>query len=181
MYIIKVAEKSVRAYCLGAETRTEQKLVTEGKIKRHKDGRYELFSQEAVNGVGEFAVAGDFFKVDSSGFPYPNGREWFLAHHIHIGGDEYLQRPEPLKAWTVDEPMCEEIEFLLVHGRLAICREETEHYFRAFLWGAPLGAKEDAVVVFYRVDKDPDGNILDIEFNFLAREEFEKTYRIVTE
>lgn len=66
-------------------------LIEEGAIQRPPDGSYALFSQEAVNGQGQIAQAGDYFKVDTIDgrhFPYPNSREYFLSNHTHLGGDE---------------------------------------------------------------------------------------------
>ena len=51
--------------------------------------------------------------------------------------------------------------------------------YRARLWGAELSAPRDAVLVFYRVERDEGGAIVDMRYNFVAREEFDKSYRIV--
>lgn len=179
MYIIKRTQKKIHAYCLGQSSNMERRLVAEGKIRVLQNGQYELFSQESVNGCGEIASAGDYFKMDSDGFPYPNEREWFLKNHEHMGGDEFLQLSTPLKAWTVEEPMSDEIRFLVEQRRLSITPSDPERYFSAFLWGARLSAKKDAVIVFYRVEISQDGSIKDVEFNFVARTEFDKTYQII--
>jgi len=34
----------------------------------------------------------------------------------------------------------------------------------------------DAIIVFYSLDYDGEGNIMDADFNFVQREEFQKTY-----
>lgn len=128
---------------------------------------------------GEMAYAGDYFKVDSSGFPYPNKKDWFEAHHKHIDGDEYMQIPNPVDIWEADLPVCDEIQYLLSSGRLRINEADSANYFNAFLWGADLSAARDAVVVFYSVDRNADGKITDVDFNFVARDEFEKTYTVL--
>lgn len=204
--------KTVQAYCLGAGSPMEQKMLEERKIRVRSDGGYEVFSQEVsaalfseilnilyekeplsgdvLNSLfelvmfpgkmqGEMAEEGDYFKVDSSGFPYPNKKEWFEANHRHIDGDEYMQISKPVDIWEADMPMCEEIQYLLSTDRLHINVEDTANYFSAFLWGAPLAAAKDAVIVFYSVDRDEDGKIRDVDFNFVARDEFEKTYTVL--
>lgn len=171
--------KTVHAYCLGAGSPMEQKMLEEGKIRVRDDGVYELFSQEAKGETGELAYPGDYFKIDSSSFPYPNKKEWFEANHKHINGDDYMQFPKPVDIWEADMPMCEEIQYLLSTDRLHIKVEDTANYFSAFLWGAPLAAAKDAVIVFYSVDRDEDGKIRDVDFNFVARDEFEKTYTVL--
>ena len=64
---------------------------------------------------------------------------------------------------------------------MEIREDDPERYFNAFLWGAPLSAGKDAVLIFYSIKRDIDGNIYDADFNFITREEFEKTYDELTE
>lgn len=64
-------------------------------------------------------------------------------------------------------------------GKLLINEEDPDRYFSAQLWGTTLSAAKDAVIVFYSVTRDPDGKILEISFNFVARSEFDKTYDII--
>lgn len=174
--VIKKTGKSVMAYRLGDHSMMEQEMIASGKIRRRQDGRFELFSQEAVNGEGELADKGDYFKVDNSDHPYPNGKQWFEQNHRHLEGDAYMQLSKPLDAWDVSEPWCREMEFLLKTGSLVIHREDTERYFEAVLWGALLTAPRDSVIVFYHVERSDDGEIVDISFNFINRKEFELTY-----
>ena len=56
-----------------------KELIKDGKICDLKDGRYEIYSREAVTGAagGEKAMAGDWIKVDSKGCPYPNDQAYF--------------------------------------------------------------------------------------------------------
>ena len=179
MQIIKRENNQVRAWQLGAGSEMEQAMLAQGLMIRHKDGSYELFSQEAVDGRGEQAQAGDYFKVDNSGRPYPNERTWFEAKHQHLAGDIYTQLPEQLTAWSVDEPTGEELRFLLDQGLLALHPETPDHYFSAILFGAPLSAARDAVLVFYSVERAPNGQLCRVDFNFVAREAFEQTYTII--
>jgi len=175
--IIKIYGKMVKAWELGKGSAMEFELRELGKIKYLGKGQYELFSQEAQSGSGEKACAGDYFKLDKAGYPYPNKRDWFLANHSHMGGDDYEQLPKPLRAWEVKEPINEEVQFLLDHKGLKLNPDTPEEYFGAKLWGAWLTAASDAVLVFYSVSRDENGGIIDADFNFIARAEFEATYR----
>lgn len=179
-YAVKLQGKRVRAWELGAGTTEEADLIRQGKIRKREDG-YELFSREAVNGSGQMANRGDYFKIDSEGYPYPNGREWFLENHRHLKEDEYEQLPRPLAVWQPEDGENELIGWLTDRGRLTIRDSDPERYFNARLWGADLSAAKDAVVVFYGVDRSEAGEILDISFNFVAREEFLRTYALCDE
>ena len=170
--------KIVKAYCLGENTEMERKLLQEGAMRKHGDGHYELFSQEARDGKGQTAQPGDYFKVDvieGKHYPYPNDREFFLKNHRHLAGDEYEQLGRPRGIWQVGDEMCEEIQYLLDNGKLTIHPEMPERYFQA-VQDTSLSAAKDATIVFYGIEKDADGKILDINFNFVARPEFERDY-----
>jgi hypothetical protein len=173
--VIKNLGKQVEAWELGTDSAKELTLISEGKITKNDTG-YELFSQEAQSGSGEKAAAGDFFKVDKAGFPYPNGREWFLANHRHIEGDTWEQLPKPLMAWEVSEELTPEIQFLIDNKGLKLSPATPDQYFGAELWGAWLTAASDAVLIFYSVTRDENGTITDADFNFVARPEFEASY-----
>ena len=167
-YAVKSKKKIVKAYRLGAGSQMEAQLIREGAIRRREDGSYELFSQEAVNGRGEAARTGDYFKVDTVDgrhYPYPNSREYFEENHIALGGDEYEQKSRPLAFWQASDPMCEEIRYLVDQGKLILKPE--------------LSAARDAAVIFYSVDRDGTGGIADISFNFAAAKEFEESYEIL--
>lgn len=180
-YAAKSKKQVVKAYCLGAGSAMEAMLTERGRIRRLPDGQFELMSQEAKNGVGEIARAGDYFKVDlveGEYYPYPNSRTYFLENHRHLDGDEYEQRPAPRAIWQLGDPMCAEIQFLLDTGRLTLKPEQPEQFFNAFLWGADLSAARDATIVFYQVDRDSSGAITDISFNFVAKNEFDSSYEL---
>lgn len=174
-YAIKLQGKQVFAYELGAGNPVEAELIRKGAIRREGDS-YALFSREAVNGQGQMAKKGDFFKLDGDGYPYPNDREWFFANHRYVGGDVYEQLPKPLEIWEAEDGDHPLIHWLVAQGKLRICREDRERFFNARLWGADLSAAKDAVVVFYGVERKEAGEIADISFNFVAREEFDRTY-----
>lgn len=183
-YAIKNKGKLVRAYRLGDGSPMERQLLEKGRIREREPGIYELFSLEAVNGEGQLARAGDYFKVtESQGqlYPYPNDREWFEANHRHLRDKEYEQIPKPLRFWQEGDFLWEEVAFLLVFDKITLDPEHQDRYYNAVLWGAPLSAPRDAVIVVYGVDRDEQGHIRDVDFNFVDREVFERDYTILGE
>ena len=89
-----------------------------------------------------------------------------------------MQTSPVLGAWSLEEPMCPEIEYIVRAGKLRIDEGSDSHCYTAFLWGAWLHAARDAVIVFDRVD-GADGEVTGVEFHFITREEFDLTYRVV--
>lgn len=176
---MKIKGKSIFAYRLGENSDMEKKLLREGKLKQYSNGIYEVFSREVISGPGEQACIGDYIKIDSNGFPYPNEKEFFMANHRHIESDRYEQIPSPVDVWFWEDGMCEEIQFLLDNKGLKINGKEESVYFSAPLWGTILSAAKDAAIVLYAVDRDADGKIRDADFNFVARDEFDKTYQFI--
>jgi hypothetical protein len=177
MKIVKIA-RELDAWELGAGTDTEARLLREEKLRRLPDGTYLVFSRE-TDAQGQIAQAGDYIKIDSAGFPYPNRRNYFLDNHIPLGDCRYRQKTPVLDAWTREEPMPPAVRFLLDTGLLRIDEQAPAHYFRAFLWDAELFAARDAVVVLDRVTRDENGEITGVDFHFIARQEFEITHKIV--
>lgn len=181
-YAVKSLRKIITAYPLGEGHPMEAALIAEGAIRLLPDGTYELFSQEAVNGRGQVAHAGDYFKVDDvdgKHFPYPNDREFFLANHTHLSGDEYEQANKPLMIWQADDAVTEEVRWLVDNGRMTLKPEDPDHFFNAFLWGADLSAARDATLIFYSVDRDENDAIADISFNFVAKSAFDESYTLL--
>lgn len=176
---IKKSGKIVVAYELGKDSREIDKLIASGKIRRISEMQYEVFSQEAINGEGEKADNGDFIKLDIAMNPYPNKRAFFLKNHRHIKGYEYEQIPKPVFIWQADEKMCSEVEFLVANKGLIIDDTCMKNYFSAPLWGTILSAARNAYIVFYEIQRNSDGDILDIDFNFVENKEFEITYHIL--
>ena len=169
----------LQAWRLGAGSRKEKELMAAGRIRLRPDGTYELFSQEATGAVGQIAQAGDYFKEDPPGCPYPNKRAFFEATHTRVGGNWYIQQSPPIRIWTVGEPLDEAVEFLLRTGRLEIRPDDPEKCFSAELWGTRETAARDAVLAFYEIKRDGNGSITDVTFNFIARPAFEKTYTVL--
>lgn len=174
--IRKKRGKIIQAYCLGEDHPIIERLIGEGKIQPMDDGRFRVFSQEAAK--GEVAGFGDYVKLDSSGAPYPNTRAFFLENHRHIGGDDYEQIPKWLNAWCLGDEMCPEIRFLIEHKGLVIDKGSDEACFRAPLWGDMLSAAKDAVIVFYDLEYDSGHEVLEADFNFVAKAEFDKVYEL---
>lgn len=178
---VKNKVKIVSAFRLGENTETERQLIETGLIRVHDDDTFELFSIETVNGKGEIARRGDFFKLSTTGEPYPNSAEFFLRNHRLLDDGQYAQIPKPLEIWTAEDEICPEIIFLQQYKGLVIDPDSLENRYSAPLWGTILYAAADAVIVFYSIEKDQDGTITDADFNFVSRDEFDKTYTICSE
>ena len=169
--------RKIKAYCLGENARAVDELIKKGLVKQTDESHWRIFSKEATE--GEEAETGDYIKVDSSGSPYPNSREFFLKNHRPVGENEYEQITRPLKAWDIKEPPCRETEFLIRHKGLSIDESSETAYFSAPLWGDTLTAARDAVIVFYSIRYGGTGEVEDAEFNFVEKGEFERTYDVL--
>lgn len=177
--IVKKQGKIVQAYRLGEKHSVLEKLIEEKKIKKINETSYEIFSQEAIqaaSGHGQLANVGDWIRIDGAGFPYPCKNEWFQQNLRHIEEDDYEQIPKVLSAWTAEQPMCPEIEYLIQEKGLVLDKEHPEKYFQAILWGNPEAAAKDAVLVFYNIEYGKDGTVVDADYNFVQKNEFERTY-----
>lgn len=180
--MIKVIKKKgniIKAYRLSGKSPTIEKLIAEHRIVPLSDGRYEIFSQEAVNGGsghGQVAASDDYIKIDSEGFPYPNNAFYFQENHKQISEDEYEQIPKPLNAWTAQEPMCKEVSFLIHEKGLVLDATNPDNYYSAVLWGTKEAAAKDAILIFYNILYNDDGSVRDAEFNFVKKEEFDRIY-----
>ncbi len=178
MVVMKVPAP-VTAFCLGEGSALEASLLQSGQLRRLPNGRWEVFSQECTGSSGQLAQDGDYVKLDSQGFPYPNHREYFLASHRRQPSGQYVQLPTPLTAWQLGEPLGEEMQFLLEHRLLRLDHDDPEHFFAYTGWGTLLTAARDAVVLFRHVERGGDGGITDIDFSFVKREVFDATYRVL--
>ena len=179
--VIKNKGKIVNAYQLGSDNAVIKELIKNGKICYLGDGKYEVHSQEAINGGirGETAATGDWIKLDSTGNPYPNAKEFFEANHRYIDGDTFEQLPKSLMAWDEKLERCPEVEFLLTNKGLVIDKSSSDRRYTAELWGTTEVAAEDAIIVFYSISYDDSGNIIDCDWNFIGRGEFDKTYSVI--
>ena len=168
--VMKKKGSTIRAYRLGEGSGQEQEMIRRGLIVK-RGSEYEIFSRESCSGTGEIVKAGDYFKIDEGGMPYPNSKEWFEKNHRHIKGDLYEQLPITLTAWQAGDPDDGPVRTLIDEGRLSLCGTDPEHFFQADMWGTKLSAPKDAVLVIYDYSKR--------EFNFVARRIFDNTYEIV--
>ena len=180
MYVQKKTSL-IQAWRLGAGTTKEKELIAEKAIVLKEDGSYELFSREATGKTGEIAKAGDYFKVDSNGYPYPNEKQAFEAAHEHIDADWYRQKNPVLFAWTVDQPVNDAVQYLFDMGLVELHDADPVHFFSASLWGTEETASKDDIIVFYQIQRDGHEKILSIDFNFVERSEFNKTYKIISQ
>lgn len=181
--IKKKRGKIVQAYKLGKAHVVLEQLIQTGKIVDLKDGSYEVFSLEAVNsesGHGQVAFAGDWVRLDSAGYPYPCKDDWFQDNMRHIFGDDYEQIPKELTGWIADMETCPEIEFLIREKGLRLNENSFDKYFNAVLWGNLETANRKAVLVFYSISYADDGTIIDAEYNFVERQEFDRTYGVIS-
>lgn len=180
--VMKKKGNIIRACRLGFPSPVLDQLIKNGKIISLPDGSFEVMSREAAaggTGRGQAARRGDYIKQDSDGFPYPNTADFFESNHTQITEDLYEQHPLPLKAWTLEEPMCPEIEFLMDRKGLVINKADYAKTFTAPLWGTVESAPGDAVILFYSISYDEAGTVIDADYNFVIRQEFEKNYRLV--
>lgn len=177
--VIKNKSKIVKAYKLQKDSDTIQNLMKSGKITYRGDKKYEVHSLETLGGKGELAVEGDWIKIDDSGYPYPNSKEFFEAHHRLVKGDTYEQIPQALNAWKEECGLCPEVEYLLRNKKLLIDETSFEKRYSAELWGTREFAAGDAIIVFYNISYDEDGKVSDIDFNFVEKSVFERNYNII--
>lgn len=179
--VIKNKGKVVKAYQLGSDNVVIKELMENGKICDLGNGRYEIYSQEAVNGAvgGEKAQHGDWIKVDGSGCPYPNDKAYFEANHRHIENDTFEQLPKPLLAWDNKLEVCPEIAFLVEKKGLVIDKTSVDQRYSAELWGTKEVAAADAIIVFYSISYDEAGSVTDCDWNFVGRGEFDRTYSMI--
>lgn len=166
----------MEAYPLDSTAPKMQQLLKEGKIRKVNHQQYAVYSQEAINGEGEIAQAHDYVKIDNSGYPYPNKKEWFESRHTRVGENLYLQNPIEVLVWQAWDPVSEEIDYLIQSGKLILNKEDESHYYNSFLFGANLSAPITAYLVIFSVERAEDGNIRNIDFNFVAADYFEKYY-----
>lgn len=181
--IKKKQGKIIKAYRLGDNNEVLVQLINDKKIVICDDGTFEVFSQEAINsgsGHGQIASAGDWVRLDNEGHPYPCIDEWFQENMRFIGGDEYEQIPKELIAWTPDMEMSPEVEFLISKKGLKLDENDYDKFYQAILWGNPEAANRDAVLVFYSISYGENGDIVDADYNFVVRDEFERSYDIVS-
>ena len=177
-YAVKESSR-VQAWELGAGSVMEQEMIRCRKIVPRPGGIYEIFSREATGKTGQIASAGDFFKVDNYGFPHPWRKAAFLQQHQFLEGDWYQEAARRVKIWRLSDPVCEEIRFLLNRGILRIDPDNPDRCFTALIWGTEETAASDAVVVIFDTDRDAEGCVAGVHFNFIEIGYFNKYYRVI--
>lgn len=165
------------AFQLGEDSLLEQQLIQSGLLLPLPNGMWRVKTREAKE-EGELAKTGDYIKLDSAGMPYPTEKDWFEANHTKTADGMYLQIAHPRKAWCAEEPMCDEIRFLVNEDLLQWDRKTG---FGANLWGTWQTADPDTVVVFDRVETDRLGHIVSVDFHFVAAGEFRKSYQVISQ
>ncbi len=180
MIIQKKTAQPVTACCLGEGSDLEKALTEKNMLNRRPDGSWEVHTRESAGHRGEIAQTGDYVKLDVEGCPYPVEASVFLREHRRAK-DGYWQIPRKLEAWTADEPRTPILEWLLSTGRLKIAQNDPAHFYQAQLWGTQISAPVDAVLVFYHVSRNTDGDIMDVDFNFVDHEVFLLSYDTITQ
>ena len=165
----------VQACCLGQGDGLERELCEKGLLRKLADGNWEVLTREAQM-QGERAEDGDYVKLDADGMPYPVKQAYFTANHVRQADGRYLQKGRPLRMWCREEEPCAELQFLLDQGLLEHTPHRPEAAYRAFLFGTWQTAAADAVIVFDAVRYNADGELDQVEFHFVARDVFERTY-----
>lgn len=51
--------------------------------------------------------------------------------------------------------------------------------YSAILWGNPEAEDRNAVLVFYSISYSGDGTVLDAEYNFVEKKEFDRTCDVI--
>ena len=177
-YAVKESSR-IQAWELGVGSEMEQEMIRCGKIVARPGGIYEIFSREAVGKKGQIAAAGDFFKVDDYGCPHPWRRAAFLQEHQPLEGDWYQEAARQVKIWRLGDPICEEIRFLLDRGILRVNPNNPDRCFTALIWETEETAASDAVVVIFGTERDAEGRVAGVHFNFVEIGYFNKYYRVI--
>ena len=76
--------------------------------------------------------------------------------------------------------MNDAVQYLFDRELVVLHEDDPAHFFSAFLWGTEETAAKDAIIVFYQIQRDDRGKIIKIDFNFVGKSEFDKTYQIVS-
>ena len=177
-WAIKTAGLLRQAWRLGEGSSMERDLIVRGYLVPLEDGAWRVRSREIRDGDdGQLAHDGDWIRLDSKGFPYPNEKTWFEERHRPIEGDLYEQIPQPLLVWQYGDPLIDAMDFILEKGLLQI----TEDGFVARIWDTTERAPLSHTVVFYEVGREEDGAIREVTFNLVAEDEFIGNYRILPE
>lgn len=178
----KKSGKLIKAWQLGQNSDMEKRLLAEKKIT-YKDGIYRLMSLEAVRGgcLGEVATTGDWFRIEErtgQAYPYPLNSDYFRANFRKLKGtDDFEAIPKILDAWFAEEPISQELCYLLDVGKLIL----TDDNIIGLIWGTTLSApKKGSAVIFYSVSRLPSGEISAVDFNLIDAQAFQRDYEVLS-
>ena len=169
----------VRACRLGDGSDMEKRMLSEGRLRLRDDGDYEVFTMETQGERGEIAHRGDYVKTDAEGHLWPNRQAFFEENHTRLQGDWFSQTRPVYLAWTPEEPESDAVRFLREKGLLSLHPETPERFYSASLWDTVETAARSAVLVFYAVERDDTGRVIRVDFNFVEKGVFERTYDVV--
>ena len=168
--------KLIKAWQLGQNSDMEKRLLAEKKITR-EDGIYRLMSLEAVRGggLGEVAAAGDWFRIEEradQAYPYPLNADYFSSNFRKLKStDDFEAIPKILDAWFAEEPVSQEVRYLLDAGKLIL----TDDNIIGLIWGTTLSApKKGSAIIFYSVSRLPSGEILAVA------QAFQRDYEVLS-
>lgn len=179
MFLVrKINTRIIKAFRICDEPELMEGYVSRGKAVKMEDGRYKIFSSEAPE--GQVCEAGDYIKEDAEGNIYPNHADFFLKHHRKNKNGGFDQIDEPLWAWMYGEPESEEIVFLKENKGLVLSEDNFKEYYTAPLWGTTEKADRNAVLIFYNIVRDDAYRITDIDYNFVSRDVFNKSYKFIS-
>ena len=159
---------------------------TRGRSLRVEAIELRLVSRNGGNQVTQQPVSSSYTqKVNTffNDYYYRNGASWvsskrpMMSAYSCSGCCAYVQIPQKLYAWCAEDDMCSEIQFLIDHKGLRLNDNNEKAYYSAPLWGNILSAAKDAMIVFYDLQYDSNHSVVDADFNFVARDEFNRTYK----
>lgn len=170
-YAIQNQGPLIRAYKLGSASGMEELLTANGLITRTEE--------EYTFADGSTAVSGDYFTMESTDEgpqAIPVDGSWFEHFHKALGGDLYQRIVSPCRIFEFGDPEFEEITFLLDTDQIFLDEEDDARYFNSDLYGMCISAAKDAVIVIHDTWRDAQDRIVEVQFGFISREEFEQNY-----
>ena len=168
----------VHAFCLGKDDELLQSYFDEGRIIKNDNEKYVINMNEGKG--SEICESGSYIIIDKEDNLYPTDPLYFKTTHKRKRDHEYIQISKQFWAWMHGEPDSEEIDFLKNYKKLVVNKNSISEYYSAPLWGTVKTADRDSILIFYNVQRDDEGVITDIDYNFVSRDEFYNVYRIIT-
>ena len=184
-YVKNRESRLCKAFCLGDGSLLEKSYIKKGMIMPTGSNRYEIFTKETKE-HGEEAMAGDYVKIGCEGEIYPNKREYFLKNHKKVESEpsgELFEQKESI-VWVafwedfevLTEKLPEELKFLIERKGLKVNTGNEESYYEADIWGTHCYAKKDAALVIHRMERNDEGILTGVGFQFVEKGIFENSY-----